>query len=78
MKKYETLADKIHIIRKKIQKEEEGLSDKEATEKTNKKAMEIAKKYGFEFQVKKNKSEYDIPEQQPLFINEDTPEDKGK
>jgi len=73
MKKNENFETKLKAIRKKLQKETENLSDKEATEKTNKKAMEIAKEYGFQFQV--DKSDYDIPVQQPLFINEEIVKD---
>jgi len=78
MKKYKNFEDELDAIRKEIQKERKKMGTKAWTTKINKEAEELAKEYGFNFKVDKNKSEYDIPAQKPLFINEDTPEDKGK
>jgi len=65
-------------IRKKLQEEEEELSDEEVSKKIRDSAIEMAKEYGFLHLLQKEGNNY--LQEQPVvpMINEDAEEYEGK
>ena len=73
MKKPNNIEKEIDIIRKKLQKEREGLSIEEKVEKSNANAERLAKEYGFKFQTGKISYDYFMP-QKTIYISEENAE----
>ena len=76
MKKPNNIEKEIDAIRKQLQKEREGMSSKEAIDKINKEARDLAKIYGLKFAG--DTSEYPVSENNFSMIAEESEEYNSK